>query len=452
MADQSTDKSERLARLRHEILEKTAQYYELAFGTNSTFVPGEQNIPYAGRVFDAQEMQNAVDASLDFWLTAGRFSKEFETKFAKKLGLKHAMLCNSGSSANLLAFMALTSPLLEDRRIRKGDEVITVAAGFPTTVAPVLQFGAVPVFLDIQTETGNIDVRFLEEAYSEKTRAVMIAHTLGNPFDLDAVTEFCRRHHLWLVEDNCDALGSEYRGQLTGTFGDVATSSFYPPHHITMGEGGAVYTNKSILKRAIESFRDWGRDCWCEPGKDNTCGKRFEWELGTLPKAYDHKYIYRHLGYNLKATDIQAAIGCVQLDKLDRFVGARRKNWQYLYDELKTLEEYFVLPEPTPHANPSWFGFLISIRDNVGFTRSEIVQYLEKHKIQTRMLFGGNLLRQPVFDDFRSAGGRYRTVGDLKNTDRAMSHAFWLGVYPGLTETMLNYVIERIHTFVKNGR
>lgn len=452
MADQSTDKSERLSRLRQEILEKTAQYYQLAFGTNSTFISGEQNIPYAGRVFDAQEMQNAVDASLDFWLTAGRFSKEFETKFAKKLGLKHAMLCNSGSSANLLAFMALTSPLLEDRRIRKGDEVITVAAGFPTTVAPALQFGAVPVFLDIQTETGNIDVRFLEEAYSEKTRAVMIAHTLGNPFDLDAVTAFCRRHNLWLVEDNCDALGSEYRGQLTGTFGDVATSSFYPPHHITMGEGGAVYTNKSILKRAIESFRDWGRDCWCEPGKDNTCGKRFEWELGSLPKAYDHKYIYRHIGYNLKATDIQAAIGCAQLDKLDRFVAARRKNWQYLYDGLKTLEEYFILPKPTPHANPSWFGFLISIRDNAGFTRSEIVQYLEKHNIQTRMLFGGNLLRQPMFDDFRSAGGQYRTVGDLKNTDRAMSHAFWLGVYPGLTEPMLDYIIERLHTFAKNGR
>ncbi|HNM15037.1 MAG TPA: lipopolysaccharide biosynthesis protein RfbH, partial [bacterium] len=303
-------------KLRLEILEKTAEYYRLTHGQKKEFVPGQSAISYAGRVFDEKEMQNAVDASLEFWLTSGHFSKEFESKLAKKLGVKHAMLCNSGSSANLLAFMGLTSPLLEDRRIRKGDEVITVAAGFPTTIAPMLQFGAVPVFLDVHTETANIDTRALEAAYSPKTKAVMIAHTLGNPFDLDAVTAFCKKYNLWLVEDNCDALGSEYRGRWTGTFGDVATSSFYPPHHITMGEGGAVYTNKSILKRSIESFRDWGRDCWCDSGKDNTCGKRFDWELGTLPCGYDHKYTYRHIGYNLKATDIQAAIGCVQLDRL----------------------------------------------------------------------------------------------------------------------------------------
>lgn len=436
-------------KLRLEILEKTAEYYRLTHGQKKEFVPGQSAISYAGRVFDEKEMQHAVDASLEFWLTSGHFSKEFESKLAKKLGVKHAMLCNSGSSANLLAFMSLTSPLLEDRRIRKGDEVITVAAGFPTTVAPMLQFGAIPVFLDVHTETANIDTRALEAAYSPKTKAVMIAHTLGNPFDLDAVTTFCKKYNLWLVEDNCDALGSEYRGRWTGTFGDVATSSFYPPHHITMGEGGAVYTHKSILKRSIESFRDWGRDCWCDSGKDNTCGKRFDWELGTLPCGYDHKYTYRHLGYNLKATDIQAAIGCVQLDRLEDFAARRRANWNYLKNGLAEFSDIFILPEATPNANPSWFGFLISLRSESGISRPELIRYLENKKIQTRMLFGGNLIRQPFFDAFREQPGSYRVVGELTNTDHIMNNGFWLGVYPGLTTPMLDYMIDAIRSFLR---
>ena len=429
----------------------TANYYRVVHkpSQEKEFFPGSSRIGYAGRVFDENEMISLVHSSLDFWLTAGPYTEKFEKAFAEKIGIKHCCLVNSGSSANLLAFMSLTSPKLGKRRIHKCDEVITVAAGFPTTINPILQFGAVPVFVDITMPTYNIDVSQLETAYSKRTKAVMIAHTLGNPCDLAAVTEFCKKHNLWLIEDNCDALGSKYNGRFTGTFGDIATSSFYAPHHITMGEGGAVYTSDNTIKIAVESFRDWGRDCYCKSGEDNSCRKRFSQQLGTLPKGYDHKYTYSHFGYNLKATDMQAAIGCEQLKKLDGFIAARQKNFNTLYDGLKDLEDIFILPEATASAEPAWFGFVLTLRDSKILSRNSIVQYLEENNIQTRMLFAGNYLRHPVFDEMRKNSKGYRVVGGLENSDKVMNDSFWIGVYPGLTDAMLNFMIEKIKVFAK---
>lgn len=435
--------------LRKEIIEKTKEYYRLAF-KEAEFEPGISQINYGGRFFDENEMVNLIDSSLDFWLTSGRYTYEFEEKLAKKLDVKSCTLTTSGSSANLLAFMSLTSYLLKDRRIKRGDEVITVAAGFPTTVAPIIQYGAIPVFVDVEIPSYNIDVKMLNDALSEKTKAVMIAHTLGNPFNLSKVKEFCNTHGLWLIEDNCDALGSKYNGQFTGTFGDIATCSFYPPHHITMGEGGALFTNNLILRKIILSMRDWGRDCWCPSGKDNTCKKRFSWNFDNLPKGYDHKYVYSHFGYNLKVTDMQAAIGVAQLDKLDYIVNARRKNHLYLLNALRDLNEYFILPEKEPLSEPSWFGFTLTVRDNAGFCKSDIVSYLENNKIQTRMLFAGNLLNQPCFNELRQAGEGYRVIGDLANTNIIMNNTFWLGVYPGMNESKLNYIVETIRSYIKN--
>jgi CDP-6-deoxy-D-xylo-4-hexulose-3-dehydrase len=380
-----------------------------------------------------------VDSSLDFWLTTGRYAKQFEREFARFFKMRDAILVNSGSSANLLALTCLTSPLLRERQLRPGDEVITVASGFPTTVNPIFQNNLVPVFVDVEIPTYNIDVTQLDAAFSEKTRAVMIAHTLGNPFNLNAVTEFCKRHNLWLVEDCCDAVGALYNGQPVGRFGDVATVSFYPAHHITMGEGGAVLTDKPKLKKIIESFRDWGRDCWCDPGKDNTCGKRFDWQLGELPEGYDHKYTYSHIGYNLKVTDMQAAVGVAQLKKLPEFIEKRRANFNYLTQRLADLQDFIVLPQATPNSTPSWFGFPIYVRPEAPFTRDELIRWLEDHKIGTRLLFGGNLLRQPAY-----RGLKYRVIGDLHNADEIMRRVFWIGLYPGLTSSMLDYVGEML--------
>jgi len=441
--------TDREKELSAEILGKVRELAELRFAEPRPFVPGTTAIGYAGRVYDAEEMVNLVESSLDFWLTAGRFASRFETRLASMYGVRSASLVNSGSSANLVAFSALTSHTWEERRIKAGDEVITVAAGFPTTVFPMLQFGAVPVFVDVTLPTYNIDVARLEEALSPRTRAVMVAHTLGNPFDLDAVTELCRKHDLWLVEDNCDANGSLYRGRKTGSFGDLATLSFYPPHHMTMGEGGAVLSNSPTMMRVVNSFRDWGRDCWCDPGKDNTCGKRFAWQLGDLPSGYDHKYTFTHLGYNLKVTDMQAAVGVAQLEKLEGFGQARRDNWNFYRQAFDDLGEFFVLPEPTPHSDPSWFGFVLTIRDGAPFTRDQIVQHLESKKIQTRMLFAGNLVRQPAITQWiAERPGSYRIVGELTNTDAIMNRTFWIGVYPGLTAPMRDYVAETLLAFV----
>jgi CDP-6-deoxy-D-xylo-4-hexulose-3-dehydrase len=415
---------------------------------DKAFIGGVSNIPYGGRVFDEKELINLLDSSLDFWLTAGPYTAKFEQKFCDKFGVRHCSVVNSGSSANMLAFMALTSYKLQERRICKGDEVITIAAGFPTTVNPIIQFGAVPVFIDVTLPTYNIDVNMLDAALSPRTRAVMVAHTLGNPFDIDAVTAFCKKRNLWLIEDNCDALGSIYKGRFTGTFGDLGTSSFYPPHHITMGEGGAVYTSDDTLKILVESFRDWGRDCHCLSGHDNSCRKRFDWQLGTLPKGYDHKYIYSHFGYNLRATDMQAAIGCAQLDKLDKFVELRRKNWQLLYDGLKDLQDVFILPKATSGSQPSWFGFMLTVRPSAGTTRDKVVQHLESRRIQTRMLFAGNYLRHPAFDELRDKPDGYRVVGSLANTDAIMNNSFWLGVYPGMTEEMVEFMVKTVHDAV----
>jgi len=440
--------------LRERIKQLVKEYYENFHKpqAESSFIAGKSRVNYAGRVFDEREMLSLTDASLDFWLTSGRFCDEFEKKFAKLIGVKYALLVNSGSSANLVAFSALTSSLLGDRRIRRGDEVITVAAGFPTTVTPIIQFGAVPVFVDISVDDGtySIEVNELEKALSSKTKAVMVAHTLGNPFNLNRVVEFCKKHQLWLVEDNCDALGSKYQDRFTGSFGDIATSSFYPPHHLTMGEGGAVYTSNPLLKKAAESFRDWGRDCWCASGKDNTCKKRFGWDLGTLPPGYDHKYIYSHFGYNLKATEMQASIGVVQLDKLESFIEKRRQNFSYLRKHLDIYKNYFVMPEPTSGSEPSWFGFLLTLKDSAPFTRHEIVGFLEAKNIQTRMLFGGNLIRHPAFDEMRITGTGYRVVGDLSQTDRVATQSFWLGVYPGLKLEALEYIVQSIGEFVRS--
>lgn len=429
--------------LKQRILALVAEYYEAEF-TARDFVPGESAVPISGRTFDAQEMLNLVDSSLEFWLTTGRYAQQFERAFAQTIGVRHALLCNSGSSANLLALSSLTSPKLEDRQIHKGDEVITVAAGFPTTVNPIVQNHLIPVFLDIELGTYNIDVRYLEEAISPKTRAIMIAHTLGNPFNLDVVMEVANRHNLWLIEDNCDAVGSTYNGRNTGTFGHLATTSFYPAHHITMGEGGCVLTKSPILKKIIESFRDWGRDCWCAPGDTNTCGKRFDWQLGDLPCGYDHKYIYSHIGYNLKMTDMQAAVGVAQLAKLEQFTAVRKRNHQQLHDGLKPFEEFLILPEATPNSDPSWFGFLLTVRPDAPFGRNELVRYLEENHIATRQLFGGNMTRQPAYQNVN-----YRIVGELTNTDVVMNQSFWIGVYPSLTPPMLDYVIERFAAFIK---
>lgn len=431
---------------KEEILKLIKGYYQEQFGQKKEFKPGDK-ISYAGRVFDEKEIENLVDASLNFWLTAGKYADKFEKEFANFLGVKYCSLVNSGSSANLLAFMALTSPKLKDKKINKGDEVITVAAGFPTTIAPIIQYGAVPVFVDVALPGYNIDCSQLEKALSNKTKAVFIAHTLGNPFDLKKVMEFCKKHDLWLIEDNCDSLGSKYDGKYTGAFGHIGTSSFYPPHHMTMGEGGAVYTNDLQLKRIVDSMRDWGRDCWCASGKDDSCKKRFKWQLGELPYGYDHKYTYSHFGYNLKATDLQAAIGCAQLEKLPSFIKARRKNWRKLKDGLGSLSNKLILPEPQENSDPSWFGFLVTVKENAGFNRTEIVEHLEAKGVQTRMLFAGNMIKHPCFDEMRQTKTGYRVVGELKNTDLIMNQTFWIGVYPGMTDEMLDYMIKMIKEF-----
>ena len=436
-------------RLKAEILSLTRKYYELVHRPTGNFVPGRTRVNYGGRYFDDAEMVNLVDASLDFWLTAGPWASRFEKGMAEWLGVKYCSLVNSGSSANLLAFYALTAHELGERRIRRGDEVITVAAGFPTTVSPIVQYGAVPVFVDMSIPAYNIDADLLEQALSPKTKAVMLAHSLGNPFDLQAVVDFCRKHNLWLVEDNCDALGSEYlidgQWKKTGTIGDIGTSSFYPPHHMTMGEGGAVYTNNAELHKYVNSFRDWGRECWCVGGVDNTCGFRFSKQFGSLPLGYDHKYVYSHLGFNLKATDLQAAIGCAQLEKLDDIVARRRQNFSFLKERLEGTKG-IILPEAQKNARPSWFGFLITVEENAGFTRTDLTRFLESRKIQTRNLFAGNLLRHPAFEEYRE-GVDYRVPGSLAMTDRIMNNTFWIGVYPGMTDEKLQYMADCIKEF-----
>jgi CDP-6-deoxy-D-xylo-4-hexulose-3-dehydrase len=431
------DKSFELMR-RQLIFSKVEAFHDL-FHIRKPFAAGESNLSYAGKIYDKKEMVALTDASLDFWLTAGRFCKEFETEMAAYIGVRYALLTNSGSSANLLAVSALTSPKLGDRRLLPGDEVITVAAGFPTTVAPIVQNRLIPVFVDVDLATYNISVEQIEQAISSKTKAIMIAHTMGNPFNLAEVARIAQKHNLWLVEDNCDALGSRYDDQLTGTFGHIATSSFYPPHHITMGEGGAVYTNDPILKMALESFRDWGRDCWCPSGCDNTCKKRFGWQLGELPYGYDHKYTYSHIGYNLKVTDMQAAIGIEQLKKLPSFIERRIHNFNRLKAGLSELQDILILPEATPNSEPSWFGFILTIKDGAKYSRTRITEYLEANKVQTRMLFAGNLIKQPAFH-----GVEYRQAGELTNTDKIMHDTFLVGVYPGLTDEMIDYMILTI--------
>lgn len=441
--------------LKQQILELTKEYYKETHGKKKEFKPGETFVNYGGRYFDDAEMVNLVDSSLDFWLTAGPWAAKFEKAFAKWLGVRFCSLTNSGSSANLLAFSALTSPELGERRIKRGDEVITVACGFPTTVTPCIQYGAVPVFVDVTVPEYNIDVTRLEDALSPKTKAVMIAHSLGNPFDLKSVKDFCDRHNLWLVEDNCDALGSTYEidGEIrkTGTIGDIGTSSFYPPHHMTMGEGGAVYTDNPLLHRLVNSFRDWGRDCWCMGGVDNTCGCRFTKQFGDLPVGYDHKYVYSHFGYNLKVTDMQAAIGCAQLGKLDDIVERRRHNFKVLREGLEGTP-WLILPEPQKNSDPSWFGFLISVEPDAPFTRNDLSKYLEDHRIQTRNLFAGNLVKHPAFDQMRESGEGYRVVGDLKVTDFVMNGTLWIGVYPGMSDEMLHHMIFTIREFVAQYR
>ena len=431
-----------------QILDMVGEYCDTYHNKKKEFEPGDR-ISYASRVYDSAEMTNLVDSALEFWLTSGRYTDEFEKKLAEYLGVKFCSLVNSGSSANLNAFMALTSPLLKERQIKRGDEIITVAAGFPTTVTPIIQYGAVPVFVDVTIGQYNIDVTKLEEAVSDKTKAVMIAHTLGNPFDLKSVKAFCDKHGLWLVEDNCDALGSKYtldgKEYFTGTVGDIGTSSFYPPHHMTMGEGGAVYTNNPLLHKCIRSFRDWGRDCICPSGRDNFCGHRYDGQYGELPAGYDHKYVYSHFGYNLKATDMQAAIGCAQLVKFPTFVEKRRYNFDRLKAGLAGLEDKLILPEACENSRPSWFGFLMTVKD--GVSRNELVKFLEAKGIQTRMLFSGNLIKHPCFDQMRATGEGYRVVGSLENTDRIMNDTFWIGVYPGMTDAMIDYMASTIQEY-----
>ena len=427
--------------LKKQILGLVEQYSALQYAEKS-FTAGTDVIPPSGKIIGAGELKNMVEASLDGWLTAGRFNEAFEQRLGSFLGAKHVLTTNSGSSANLLAFSALTSPQLGERAIKPGDEVISVAAGFPTTVNPILQYGAVPVFVDVHIPTYNIDPELIEAAISDKTKAIMLAHTLGNPYDLTKIVHIAKKYNLWLVEDCCDALGSTYDGKLVGSFGDIGTLSFYPAHHITMGEGGAVFTNNSDLKRIIESFRDWGRDCYCQPGKDNTCGKRFGWQLGTLPFGYDHKYTYSHLGYNLKISDMQAACALAQMDRLPGFVEVRKRNFNILKDRLKTCEEFLILPEATTGSDPSWFGFPITIRDGAGVARVDLLKYLDQYKVGTRLLFAGNLTRQPYFKDHT-----HRVSGDLTNTDKVMNNTFWVGVYPGLNEDMLSFIVEKIEAF-----
>ena len=424
--------------LRAEIQRLTTEYYHEAFPERS-FIPGESAVPVSGRVFDDNDMFAIVDSGLDFWLTAGRFADLFEFKFAKYLGVRDARLVNSGSSANLVAVSVLTSPTLGERQLLPGDEVITVAAGFPTTVNPIVQNGLVPVFVDVELGTYNVDVSQLEKALSERTKALIFAHTLGNPFNVAAVSEFARKHNLWLIEDCCDALGSAFGGRRVGTFGDIATFSFYPAHHITMGEGGCVATNKPQLTKLIESFRDWGRDCWCAPGKDNTCGKRFDWQLGTLPYGYDHKYTYSHIGYNFKVSDMQAAVGVAQLEKLEGFIAARKSNFKYLTEQLQPLSNVFLLPQGTPGSEPSWFGYPMAVGPESGLERDEVIRFLNSRRIGTRLLFGGNLLRQPAYRAIQK-----RVVGTLPNSDFITNNVFWIGVYPGLTKQMLDYVVESL--------
>lgn len=430
--------------LRIQIRNLVEEYSIEAFPSQKEFVAGESPVAVSGRVFDAKDVQTLVDSSLDFWLTAGRFSDEFERRFAQRFGVRSARLVNSGSSANLLAISVLTSPTLGERQLKPGDEVITLAAGFPTTVNPIIQNRAVPVFIDVQLETYNADIALLEEALSPLTKAVIFAHTLGNPFDLDAVAAFTRKHNLWLIEDCCDALGSTYKGRSVGSFGDLATVSFYPAHHITMGEGGCVLTDKPQLDRLVESFRDWGRDCWCAPGKDNTCGKRFGWKLGSLPCGYDHKYTYSHIGYNLKVTDMQAAVGVSQLEKLDTFIAARKRNFAVLKSGLMDLQDSFQLPEATPDSEPSWFGFPLAVKPESGLTRDKVTRHLESRKIGTRLLFGGNLVRQPAYKEIEC-----RVVGDLRNTDYVMNNVFWIGVYPGLNDKMLQHMLNSLAEVAK---
>jgi len=432
---------ENLDTLRNSIIALVQRYAEIAYAPKP-FTAGESPVPVSGKVIGAAELKNMVDASLDGWLTTGRFNAEFEKRLAAYLGVRCLMTVNSGSSANLVAFSTLTSPRLGKRAIRRGDEVISVAAGFPTTVNPILQFGAVPVFVDVDLATHNIDASKIEAAVTRKTKAIMLAHSLGNPFNLDVVTAVCKKYDLWLVEDCCDALGATYDGRLVGTFGDIATLSFYPAHHITMGEGGAVFTNNPELKLIAESFRDWGRDCYCAPGKDNTCNKRFCWKLGDLPQGYDHKYIYSHLGYNLKITDMQAACALAQLDRVDEFIAARRANFDYLKQRLHSCEEYLQLPEATPNSQPSWFGFPVVLKERSGIERVDLVNYLDQNRIGTRLLFAGNLTRQPYM-----IGQNYRVSGDLKNTDIVMKQTFWLGVFPGLTKDHLDFVVSRLEEF-----
>lgn len=430
--------------LRRQILNKVREVY-LSRKSRQGFIPGVTGIPYAGRVYDEKEMVNLMDASLDFWLTAGRYAQEFEEKFADFLGVKYCLLVNSGSSANLLAVSALTSPLLKEKRLRPGDEVITTACGFPTTLNPILQNNLIPVFVDVGLGTYNILAENIEKAITKKTKAIFVAHTLGNPVDIDSIRRIVKKHKLWFIEDNSDALGSKYRGRYTGSFGDISTCSFYPPHHLTMGEGGAVLTNNPLLKRIIMSFRDWGRECYCETGRDNTCGKRFSQKFGDLPYGYDHKYVYSHIGYNLKVTDMQAAIGVAQLEKLPRFIKARRENFKYLFNIFKEYEKYFILPKAEKYSEPSWFGFSVLVKDTAPFKRVDIVNYLEDNKIATRMLFGGNLTKQPAYKNTK-----YKIIGDLKNTDLVMNNLFWIGVYPGLSFSMLSYIKKVMDDFFIN--
>ena len=430
--------------LRKQILALTRTYYAAKW-PQEEFRPMQSAAPVSGRVFDAEELETLVDSCLDFWLTTGRYARTFEREFARWMGVQYAILVNSGSSANLLAMTSLTDELLGQRRLQPGDEVITLAAGFPTTVNPIIQNGCIPVFVDVEMGTYNVDVNELEKAISARTKAIILAHTLGNPFDVERVLSFAEKHGLWLIEDCCDAVGATYRGKNVGTFGDLATASFYPAHHITMGEGGAVLVDNPEIKKIAESFRDWGRDCWCNPGKDDTCKNRFKWQLGELPLGYDHKYTYSRIGYNLKLTDMQAAVGVAQLKKLPQFVETRRRNFQLLLEGFKDLEQYFILPEPTPGSEPSWFGFPLAVRPNAPFTRESLIEYLNIHKIGTRLLFAGNLTRQPAY-----LKSQFRVVGDLKNTDCVMNHVFWLGVYPGLTPAMIEFVIETVHTFISS--
>ncbi len=436
----------RAEQLRQQILQLSAEFHAEAFPKRD-FVPGTSAVQVSGKVIDGADISAVVDSALDGWFTTGRWAKDFERKLARFVGVRSASLVNSGSSANLVALSALTSPKLGARQLKPGDEVITVGAGFPTTVNPILQNRLVPVFIDVTLPSYEIDVTKLEDARSDKTRAIMIAHTLGNVFDLDAVTAFCKKYNLWLVEDCCDALGSTWKGQKVGTFGDIATVSFYPAHHITMGEGGAVLTDKPALQVLIDSFRDWGRDCWCEPGVDNTCGKRFDWQLGTLPCGYDHKYTYSHVGYNLKATDMQAALGVSQIAKLPEFIERRKENFNYLRAKLEPLSDVFMLPEATPNSEPSWFGFPISVREDAPFKRDQLTRHLDAHKIGTRLIFAGNLLRQPAYE-----GWNYRVVGEMTNTDFVMNQSFWVGTFPGLTCEMLDYIAQVVFEFVANAK